>query len=135
MALADLLVTSVPKKLNGVFRRVTAQNQAEEPLASDGAIEVGVGIRRINLAIPPQGHGSHPATATVGMEMVFLARDGTVLFSKKMDGVGRGTVTVGEQSCIVEGLDGIVQEAIDSVADGLAKQMALSSQIQAYAAT
>ena len=135
MALADRLTTSVPKKLTSVFSEVATQNQAEEPLASDGAIEVGIGIRRINLAIPPQSHGSYPATATVGMEMVFLARDGTVLFSKKMDGVGRGTVTVAEQSCVVEGLDGIVQEAIDSVADGLAKQMALSSQIQAYAAT
>lgn len=134
MALADLLVTSVPKKLNGVFRRVTAQNQAEEPLASDGAIEVGVGIRRINLAIPPKSHGSYPATATVGIETVFLARDGTVLFSKKLEGVGRGTVTVAEQSCVVEGLQGILQEAVDSVADGLATQMAQSSQIREYAA-
>ena len=134
VALADVLVTSVPKKLNSVFSQVTTQGHAEEPLASDGAIEVGVGHRRITLAIPPQGHGSYPATATVGMEMVFLARDGTVLFSKKLEGVGRGTVTVPEQSCVVEGMDGILQEAIDSVADGLAKQMALSSQIQEYAA-
>lgn len=135
MGLADALVASIPKKLNGVFHNVTPQSQSEEPLASDGAIEVGVGSRRINLAIPPQGHGSYPATATVGMEMVFLARDGTVLFSKKLEGVGRGTVAVVEQSCVVEGLAGILQEAIDSVADGLAKQMALSSQIQEYAAT
>jgi hypothetical protein len=135
LALADLLVTSVPKTLNSVFNQVTTQNQAEEPLASDGAIEVGVGTRRINLAIPAQGHGSYPATATVGMEMVFLARDGTVLFSKKLEGVGRGMVAVAEQSCMVEGLDRILQEAIDSVAGGLAKQMALSSQIQDYAAT
>ena len=135
MALGDLLVTSVPKKLSGVFSQVTTQNHTEEPLTSDGAIEVGVGTRRISLVIPPQGHGSYPATATVGMEMVFLARDGTVLFSKKLEGVGRGTVTVAEQSCAVEGLPGILQEAIDSVAEGLAKQMALSSQIQGYAAT
>ncbi|MDH4302896.1 MAG: hypothetical protein OEV53_02395, partial [Nitrospira sp.] len=76
MALGDQLVTSVPKKLSMSFSQVTTQNHTEEPLASDGAIEVGVGARRINLAIPPQGHGSYPATATVGMEMVFLARDG-----------------------------------------------------------
>ncbi|MBS0150868.1 MAG: hypothetical protein JSR31_07990 [Nitrospira sp.] len=135
MALGDLLVTSVPKQLNSTFKQVTTANQAEEPLASDGAIEVGIGARRINLVVPAQGHGNYPATATVGMEMVFLARDGTVLFSKKLEGVGRGTVTVAEQSCVVEGLDGILQEAIDSVASGLAKQMALSSQIQNYAVT
>jgi hypothetical protein len=135
MALADRLVTAIPTKLKTVFSQVTTQLSAEEPLASDGAIEVGVGHRRITLAVPSQGHGSYPATATVGMEMVFLARDGTVLFSKKLEGVGRGSVTVAEQSCVVEGLDGILQEAIDSVADGLAKQMAQSFQIQAYAAT
>ena len=134
LALADRLVITVPKRLNGVFSQVATHNQAEELLASDGAIEVGVGVRRINLTIPRQSHGTYPATATLGMEMVFLARDGTVLFSKKLEGVGRGTVTVAEQSCVVEGLDGILQEAIDSVADGLAKQMAQSSQIQAYAA-
>ncbi|MBK8277054.1 MAG: hypothetical protein IPK92_14845 [Nitrospira sp.] len=58
-----------------------------------------------------------------------------MLSSKKFEGVKRGTVTVAERSCVVEGVDGILQEAIDSVADGLAKQMALSSQIQEYAAT
>lgn len=135
MALADLLVTSIPKQLNNAFNQVTTSNHTEEPLASDGAIEVGVGVRRINLAIPSQGHGTYPATATVGMEMVFLARNGTVLFSKKLDGVGRGTVAVAEQSCVLNGLEAILQEAIDSAADGLAKQMALSSQIQDYAAT
>ncbi|MBL8075910.1 MAG: hypothetical protein JNL29_16200 [Nitrospira sp.] len=134
MALADVLVTSIPKKLNDVFSQATTQIHAEEALASDGAIEVGVGARRINLAVPSQGSGSYPATATLGMEMVFLSGDGTVLFSKKLEGVGRGTVTVSEHSCVVEGLDGVLQEAIDSVADGLAKQMALSSQIQEYAA-
>ncbi len=135
VAFADVLVTSIPKKLNGAFNHVITQGQVEEPLASDGAVEVGVGSRRVQLAIPPQGYGSYPATATVGMEMVFLARDGTVLFSKKLEGVGRGTVTIAEHSCVVEGLDGILQEAIDSVADSLTKQMALSSQIQEYAAT
>jgi hypothetical protein len=133
MALADVVITSVPTHLNSVFEQVTTESHAEEPLASDGAIEVGIGHRRITLAVPPQGHGSYPATATVGMEMVFLARDGTVLFSKKLEGVGRGTVTVAQQSCVVAGLDGILQEAIDSVADGLAKQMAQSSRIQEYA--
>lgn len=135
MALADVLVTSIPKQLNNAFNQVTTPNQTEEPLASDGAIEVGVGVRRINLAIPSQGHGSYPAVATVAMEMVFLARNGAVLFSKKLEGVGRGTVTVAEQSCVLNGLEAILQEAIDSAADGLAKQMALSSQIQDYAAT
>ena len=35
--------------------------------------------------------------------MVFLAREGTLLFNKKFEGTGHGTVTVGEQPCQVEG--------------------------------
>ena len=134
VALADALVGSVPKKLTGIFTGVTTQSQTDEPLASDGVIEVGVGPRRIELAVPKQMPGTYPATVTVGIEMVFLARDGTLLFSKKLEGAGRGTVAVGELACQVEGLEAIVQDAIDSAIDGLAHQIAQSVQIREYAA-
>ncbi len=134
IALAGALVDSIPKKLTGVFTGVAAQSQMNEPLAPDGVVEVGVGPRRIELAVPKQTPGIYPATATVGVEMVFLGRDGTLLFSKKLDGTGRGTVTVGDQSCQVEGLEAIVQSAIDSAVDGLAQQTAQSVRIREYAA-
>ena len=134
VALADALVGSVPKKLTGIFTGVTTQSQTDEPLASEGVIEVGVGPRRIELAVPKQMPGTYPATMTVGIEMVFLARDGTLLFSKKLEGAGRGTVAVGELACQVEGLEAIVQDAIDSAIDGLAHQIAQSVQIREYAA-
>ena len=134
VALADALVGSVPKKLTGIFTGVTTQSQTDEPLASEGVIEVGVGPRRIELAVPKQMPGTYPATVTVGIEMVFLARDGTLLFSKKLEGAGRGTVAVGELVCQVEGLEAIVQDAIDLAIDGLAHQIAQSAQIREYAA-
>lgn len=134
LALADALVSSVPKQLTGVFTGVRAQSQADEPIASDGVVEIGVGVRRLEIAVPKQKPGTYPATATVGMEMVFLARDGTLLFSKKLEGTGRGTVAVGGQSCDVEGVESIVQNAIDSATRGLAQQIAQSMQIREYAA-
>ena len=134
LALADVLVSSVPKKLTGVFTGVEAQSQADEPIASDGVVEVGVGVRRIELAISKQMPGTYPATATVGMEMVFLARDGTLLFNKKFEGTGHGTVTVGQQPCQVEGMAAIVQDAIDSATNGIAQQIGQSMQIREYAA-
>ncbi|UVT15126.1 MAG: hypothetical protein H8K04_15060 [Nitrospira sp.] len=132
--LAQVLKGSVPKRLNEIFTGITTQSLPEETLDSDGVIEVGVGLRRIDLAIPKQAPGTYPATATVGVEMVFLARDGALLFSKKLTGTGRGIVTVGDQSCEIAGVEAIVQEAMDSVAEGLAKQMAQSVQIREYAA-
>ncbi|MCS6304701.1 MAG: hypothetical protein H8K07_13705 [Nitrospira sp.] len=134
VALADALVASVPKKLTDIFTAVTAQSQTDETIASDGVIEVGVGLRRIELAVPKQTQGTYPATATVGIEMVFLAKDGALLFNKKLEGTGRGTVTVGEQSCQIAGVEAIVQDAMDSAITGLAQQIAQSVQIREYAA-
>ncbi|NGZ11092.1 MAG: hypothetical protein CV088_17205 [Nitrospira sp. LK70] len=133
-ALADMLVASVPKKLAGVFAGVMAQAKTDDTIAPDGVIEVGVGLRQIELAIPKQVKGTYPAAATVGIEMAFLARDRTVLFRKKLEGAGRGTVKVGEQPCQVAGLEGIVQDAIDSANNELAQQIAQSVQIREYAA-
>ena len=67
IALAGALVDSIPKKLTGVFTGVAAQSQMNEPLAPDGVVEVGVGPRRIELAVPKQTPGIYPATATVGV--------------------------------------------------------------------
>jgi hypothetical protein len=134
LALADGLVASVPKTLMGVFAGVTAQSQAAEPIASDGVVEVGMGVRRIELAIPTHTQGTYAAMATVGIEMVFLAHDGASLFSKKLEGTGHGMVAVEEQSCQVEGLETIVQEAIDSANNGLAQQIVQSTRIREYAA-
>jgi hypothetical protein len=134
LPLTDALVTSVPKKLMGVFTGVAAQSHADEPIASDGVVEVGVGVRRIELAVPTQTPGTYPATAMVGIEMVFLAHDGTLLFNKKFEGTGHGSVTVGQQLCQVEGMAAIVQDAIDSATNGIAQQIGQSMQIREYAA-
>ncbi|HEU5409138.1 MAG TPA: hypothetical protein VFU48_15325, partial [Nitrospira sp.] len=134
VTLTDALVASVPKKLTDVFTAVTAQGRTDETIASDGVIEVGVGLRRIELAVPKQAQGIYPATATVGVEMVFLTRDGALLFSKKLEGIGRGTVTVGEQACQITGVEAIVQDAMDSAITALAQQIAQSVQIREYAA-
>ncbi|NJL15946.1 MAG: hypothetical protein HC938_00880 [Nitrospira sp.] len=68
MPMADLLLGSVPNKLAQIFLNVTAQNQSEDLLTSDGVVEVGVGLRRIDLDVPTQRPGTYPATATVGLE-------------------------------------------------------------------
>jgi hypothetical protein len=133
VALADMLVASIPKKATEVFTGVTAQNQTDELIASDGVLEVGVGLKRVELVLPQHAQGTYPAAAAVGIEMVFLARDGTLLFSKKLQGSGQGQVEVREQSCQVEGLETIVQEAVDSAINGLAQQLSQSGQIREYA--
>ena len=133
MPMADLLRASVPNKLTRVFTGVIAKHESEDFLGSDGVVEVGLSVRRVEVVIPKQLPGEYPASATIGLEMVFLARDGAMLFSKRLEGTGHGTVVVPDQSCEVTGLEAIVEEAIGSVAEGLAQQMAQSLQIREYA--
>lgn len=133
MPMADLLRKSVPNKLTRVFTGVMATSESGDILGSDGVVEVGLSVRRLDVVIPQQLPGEYPASATIGLEMVFLARDGTMLFSRRLERTGRGTVAVPDQSCEVTGLEAIIEEAIDSVADGLAEQMAQSVQIREYA--
>lgn len=132
--LATMLVTTVPKKLAEVFTGIRTQHGPDETIAADGVIEVGVGLRRIELAVPKQAQGTYQATATVGIETAFLAMDRAILFSKKVEGAARGTVVVGEQPCLVAGLERIVQDAIDSAINESAQQIAQSVQIREYAA-
>jgi hypothetical protein len=130
---ADPLVEAMPKKLNRIFAGVTPQFDLEQRVASAGVIEVGLGLKHIDLVIPRHVQGTYPATVTLGMEMIFLSSDGKTLFNKKLQSVGRGDVTVTDQSCDVKGLEPIVQQAIEAVTDGLAKQVAESARVREYA--
>ena len=133
-ALGDPFTEVLTKKVRPMFSDITTHNQSEEAIASEGVIEVGIGVRRLDLVIPEKTPGNYPAKATIGVEMIFLARDGTLLFNKKLQGIGLGMVEVGDQSCEVRGIDTVVQNALDAVADDLAKELSNSGQIREYAA-
>lgn len=133
-ALADPFTDVLTKKLRPVFSDITTHNQSEDAIASEGVIEVGIGLRRLDLALPEKTPGNYPAKATIGVEMIFLARDGTLLFNKKLQGFGLGMVEVGEQSCEVRGIDTVVKSALDAVTEDLAKEVSNSRQIRDYAA-
>ncbi|MDH5640764.1 MAG: hypothetical protein OEY28_05680 [Nitrospira sp.] len=132
LLIADLLAESLSKKLGQGFSGVIPQQGLEQTDASDGFIEVGLGFKQIELAVPQQVKGTYPVTVTLGTELAFLAEDGTSLFSTKVQGKGRGDVEVGEQSCAVTGLEPIVQQAIEAVGENLLRQVTESSQLRTY---
>ncbi len=132
--LAEPFIEVLPRKLKPVFSDITTHSQPEEAIASEGVIEVGIGLKRIDLAIPDKAAGNYPAKVTIGVEMIFLARDGTLLFNKKLQGIGLGMVEATDQLCEIRGIDAVVQSALDAVAEDLAKEVANSVQIRDYAA-
>ncbi len=133
LSIAGPLAEVTSKKFSRVFTGVTVESSAGGTNTPDGIIDVGVGLKQIDLAIPRQVKRKHPVTVTLGMEVAFLAEDGTVLFSKKLQSAGLGEAEVTDQSCDVKGLEPVVREAVELVTEGVALQVSESIRIREYA--
>ena len=95
----------------------------------DGYEDVSVGLVNLDLAIPRKVTKSYAAALAIGLDFAYTAADGRVLYSKKIQSIGRGEVDVTESSCEVKGLDKIAQDAMGYVTDGMAKQLGTSNKI------
>ncbi|THJ22796.1 MAG: hypothetical protein CAF45_009285 [Nitrospira sp. CG24E] len=122
--LQDLL----KRKTGRVFERVLT-DETGSLSASDGYVDTSLGPAYVDLVIPGKVDKSYPATVTLGLDFAYRAADGRVLYSKKIQSIGRGEVDVTAASCEVKGLDVIAQEAIDYVTDGMANQLGTSNNI------
>lgn len=116
------------RKTSRVFVKVLTGEMGPSS-APDGYVDASLGLAHVDLAIPRKANKSYPATVTLGLDFAYRAADGTVLYSKKIQSIGRGEVDVTEASCEVKGLDKIAQEAMGYVTDGMAKQLGTSNMI------
>src|SRR5512146_1621824 len=121
------LAATIKRKTGLVFQKVVAEGADNATV--DGYQDVSLGMTKLDLVIPRKSDKSYPATLAIGLDFAYTAGDGTVLYSKKLQSIGRGEVDVKETSCEVRGLDLIVQQAIDIVTDGMAQQLGTSSKI------
>jgi len=129
VAIGSPLVAALQQKMGRVFQQVAV----DPSVSPDGAIEASVGLKQIDLAIPRRLKKSYPVTVTVGLDVAYLAGDGSTLWTKKLQSSGQGEVEVQETSCDVTGLEAVVKEAVELVAEGAAKQMSDSIKIREYA--
>ena len=123
------LAEAITRKSGRVFEKIVTGN-APAPASIDGYEDVSVGMTTLDLFIPRQTTRSHPATLAIGLDFGYIAADGTVLFSKKLQSVGSGDVDVNASSCEIKGLDKIVKEAIANVTDGMAEALGTSVKIR-----
>jgi len=123
------LAEAITRKSGRVFEKIVPDN-APVPPSIDGYEDVSVGMTTLDLFIPRQVTRSHPATLAIGLDFGYIAADGTVLFSKKLQGLGSGDVDVNVSSCELKGLDKIVKEAIANVTDGMAEALGTSVKIR-----
>jgi hypothetical protein len=116
------------RKTGRVFERVLT-DETGSLSAPDGYVDTSLGSAYVDLLIPRKVDKSYPATVTLGLDFAYRATDGRVLYSKKIQSIGRGEVNVTAASCEVKGLDAIAQEAMDYVTDGMANQLGTSNNI------
>lgn len=128
LPIAALVQDQLKRKTGRVFEKVLT-GEVGSSAAPDGYVDASVGLARIDLAITRKANKSYPAMVTVGLDFAYTAADGTVLYSKKIQSIGRGEVDVTESSCEVKGLDKIAQQALILVTDGMAKQLGTSTKI------
>ncbi len=132
--LAASLTEAVQRKLRRVFSDIVLADSASGlQNQRDGIIEVGLGLKQIDLAITRQVNRTYPVTVTLGVDATFFGDNGTTLFSKKIQSAGHGEVEVTGQSCDVKGLESVVQEAVELVTEGLARQLAESIRVKEFA--
>ncbi len=117
------------RKTGRVFEKVLTGETASISEAH-GSVDTALGLSQVDLAIPRKVNRRYPVTITLGLDFAYRALDGAVLYSKKIQSVGRGEVEVTDVSCEVKGLEAIAYEAMDLVTDGMALQLGTSSNIQ-----
>jgi hypothetical protein len=117
------------RKTGRVFEKVVTGETASISEAH-GLVDTALGLSQVDLAIPRKVNRRYPVTITLGLDFAYRALDGAVLYSKKIQSVGRGEVEVTDVSCEVKGLEAIAYEAMDLVTDGMALQLGTSSNIQ-----
>lgn len=122
------LQETLRRKTGRVFEKVLT-GETGSSSAPDGYVDAALGLAHVDLAIPRKANKSYPAAVTLGLNFAYTAAEGKVLYSKKIQSIGRGEVDVTEASCEVQGLDKIAQEAMGYVTDGMAKQLGTSNNI------
>jgi len=122
------LQDTLKRKTARVFEKVLTGDTGS-PSIPDGYVDAALGLAHVDLAILRKANKSYPATVTLGLDFAYMAADGAVLYSKKLQSIGRGEVDVTEASCEVKGLDKIAQEAMGYVTDGMANQLGTSNKI------
>lgn len=116
------------RKTGRVFEKVLT-GEPRSSLMPDGYVDAALGLAHVDLAIVRKANKRYPATVTLGLDFAYKTPDGTVLYSKKLQSIGRGEVEVTEASCEVKGLDSIAEAAMGYVTDGMAKHLGTSSKV------
>jgi len=134
----DRLKSSLSREIGMVFERVQvagapAKGQSRE--MPDGEVQVALGLKELELFIPRNDSNSYPAMVTLGATVTYVDAGGATLFTKKLRAEAKGEVDTERGNCEVGGLEGVVNEAVMKLAQGIKRHLGTSIKIQQAAKT
>jgi hypothetical protein len=127
LPIAERLTTSLKRDMGMVFQRIQIP---PAPQKADGAVDVALGLKELDLFIPRQTTKTYPATVVVGATISYSDADGTVLYTKNLRTEAHGTVETEGRSCEVKGLGTVANEAVTILTQGLKKHLGTSTKIR-----
>ncbi|MBS0170407.1 MAG: hypothetical protein JSR62_08630 [Nitrospira sp.] len=132
LPIRDALEKQMKQRMAQVFERVVFEPSAPAE-ASDGVVDVALGLRRVDAFIPRKGNKAYPASVAIGLDFAYTDRQGTVLHSKKLQSMITGEVEAHAETCDISGLDSVSQEAISRAVEGMAEQLGTATKIREQA--
>ena len=129
LLISHRLQEALKREIGTVFERLnTGPHASKAPV--DGAVEISLGLKEVDLFIPRQGTGSYQAVVTLGASMAYLDSTGATLYSKNLRTEARGTVKTEGQQCTVQGLAALADQAAGTLAQGFKKHLGTSTRIK-----
>lgn len=132
LPIRDALEAQLKRRMAQVFERVVFE-PGPSAEASDGVVDVALGLRRVDLFIPRKSNKSYPVSVALGLDFSYTDRQGAVLHNKKLQSVITGEVEAHAETCEVSGLDPVAQQTIARVVEGLAEQLGTATKIREQA--
>ncbi|MFM8552424.1 MAG: hypothetical protein ACKOCD_09005 [Nitrospiraceae bacterium] len=96
----------------------------------DGTVQVSLGLKELQLFIPRQETNAYLAVVVLGGTVTYMDGSGSVIYTKSIRTEARGNVETERDRCEVQGLDGLVAQALATLAEGLKTHLASSSQVR-----
>ena len=128
--IGDRLKGALERQIGMVFEQVQTESSAAKHGPPDGTVEVSLGFKELQLSISRRGKRSSPAIVTVGATISYVDAAGALLYTKKLRTEARDDVETDSEGCEIHGLDKVADRAVDTLAQGLKKQLGTSTKVR-----
>jgi len=128
--IGDRLKGALERQLGMVFEHLQTESSAAKYGPPDGTVEVALGLKELELLISRKGKRSSPAIVTVGATISYVDAAGALIYIKKLRTEARDDVETDSEGCEIHGLDKVADRAVDTLAQGLKKQLGTSTKVR-----